>query len=103
MSSTLIAPETETFPNRYRWTTEACYRLMDLGVLEGRFELLDGEIIDKMGQKPPHSTTLTRLVRSLDSVFKLDQVRIQSPISLRHPDDVYNEPEPDVAVTSPSE
>lgn len=99
MSSTLIAPENEIFPNRYRWTKEACYRLMDLGVLEGRYELLDGEIIDKMGQKPPHSASLTRLARIFAAIFRLDQIRVQSPISLHLPDGIYNEPEPDVAVT----
>ncbi len=62
MSQNLIAPELEIFPNRYRWTVEACSRLVELGVLEGRYEVLDGEVISKMGQNPAHSNALKRLM-----------------------------------------
>lgn len=103
MSNTLIAPEFEMFPNRYRWTVEACYRLRELGFLEGRFELLDGEVISKMGQKPSHAMTLTRLVRVLAVLFGLEYLRIQTPIALLAPDNVYTEPESDLAVTRETE
>jgi Uma2 family endonuclease len=99
MSSTLIDPELETFPNRYRWTVDACYRLMELGFLEGRFEVIDGEVINKMGQKPPHSVCLTRLFEILGSIFGANHMRQQSPITLPGDDGVYTEPEPDVAIT----
>ena len=99
MSSTLIEPEMETFPNRYRWTTEACYRLRELGFLEGRYELLDGEIIDKMGQNPPHASTLTRVASIFARLFGFERIRIQSPITLPGSQGVHNEPEPDVAIT----
>ena len=98
MSSALIEPEMETFPNRYRWTTEACYRLMELGFLQGRFELLDGEIIDKMGQNPPHYFSIMQIARWANSFFGDQYVRVQGPIALHPPDGVYNEPEPDVVV-----
>jgi Uma2 family endonuclease len=103
MSSTLIAPELESFPNRYRWSVEACYRLMDLGFLEGRFEILDGQVIDKMGQNPPHAATLTRLARILSGLFGPDFIRVQAPISIPGSEGVYNEPEPDIAVTQAPE
>ncbi len=103
MSSTLIAPELETFPNRYRWSVEACYRLMELGFLEGRFEILDGQVIDKMGQNPPHAATLTRLLRILSALFGTDFIRVQAPITIPGSEGIYNEPEPDVAVTQASE
>jgi len=99
MSNTLLASEPEMFPNRYHLPVEAYYRLMELGYLEGRFEILDGEVISKKGQNPPHSSTLTRLVRILVGLFGADYLRIQSPIVLPGADGIYNEPEPDAAVT----
>jgi Uma2 family endonuclease len=99
MSNTLFASEPEMFPNRYRLPVEAYYRLRELGFLEGRFEILDGEVISKMGQNPPHSSTLTRLFRILASLFGADYLRMQSPIVLPGTDGLYNEPEPDAVVT----
>ncbi|MCW3053142.1 MAG: hypothetical protein JWN14_2312 [Chthonomonadales bacterium] len=103
MSQTLVAPELELFPNRYRWTVAACDRLTELGILEGHNEVLDGEIISKMGQNPAHSNALKRLMRLLASLYGLDVVWVQSPITLPAPDNIYNEPEPDVAVTHEAE
>ena len=103
MGNTLFASEPETFPNRYRLPVEAYYRLRELGFLEGRFEILDGEVISKMGQNPLHSSTLTRLFRILAILFGADYLRMQSPIVLSGADGMYNEPEPDAAVTRESE
>ena len=103
MSNALVGPEMEMFPNRHRWTVEAYDRLVELGVLDGRNEVLDGEIVSKMGQNPAHSNALKRLMRVLAILFGLDLLWIQSPITLSAPDNVYNEPEPDIAVTRESE
>jgi Uma2 family endonuclease len=99
MSATLLAPELETFPNRYRLPVEAYYRLMDLGFLEGRFEILDGEIVSKMGQNPQHARLLTRFNRLFSALFGPGVIRIQVPIIIPGPDGIYNEPEPDFVVT----
>lgn len=99
MSNVLFASEPEMFSNRYRLPVEAYYRLRELGFLEGRFEILDGEVISKMGQNPPHSSTLTRLLRLLTELFGADYLRMQSPIVLSGTDGIYNEPEPDAVVT----
>ena len=99
MSRDLIEPESEIFPNRYRWRVEACYRLMDLGFLEGRFEILDGEVISKVGQKPPHRIAIILLVKWLHSLFDALHVQSEGPITLPVPDGVYSEPEPDIVVT----
>jgi Uma2 family endonuclease len=103
MSNTLISPELEMFPNRHRWTVDESYRLMQYGFLEGRNEVLDGEIVSKMGQNPAHSNALKRLMRVLSALFGLDLLWIQSPITLPAPDNIFNEPEPAVAVTRVSE
>jgi Uma2 family endonuclease len=103
MSNTLFASEPEMFPNRYRLPVEAYYRLRELGFLEGCFEILDGEVISKRGQNPPHSSILTRLFRILAGLFGADYLRMQSPIVLSGTDSLYNEPEPDAAVTRETE
>jgi len=99
MSSGLIAPEQETFPNRYRWSVEACYRLRELGFLEGKFEVIDGEVVNKMGQKPPHRIAVILLAEWLAGLFGARRVQTEGPIALTSPDGDYSEPEPDVAVT----
>src|ERR1700683_2730386 len=103
MTNTLIASEQEVFPNTYRWTVNECYRLMELDLLEGRYEVLDGEIVSKIGHNPAHSYAIQRLMRILSALFGLNNLWIQSPITLPAPDNVFNEPEPDVAVTRSSD
>lgn len=95
----LLTPEEETYPNRYRWTVEDCYRLRDLGFLDGKFEVLDGEVVEKMGQNPPHYFAITRFAQWANGAFGDDRVRVQGPIALGQPDSVYSEPEPDLTVT----
>jgi len=99
MNPTLIAPEYELFPNRRRWTVEECYALAAEGKLVGRYEILDGEVVSKMGQNPPHAMTLTLLISVMVHRFGPDFLRIQVPIALNRPDNVYSEPEPDIAIT----
>lgn len=98
-----ITKKPETFDNRYRLPVDAYYHLKNLGYLQGKFEILDGEVIDKIGQNPPHATTLTRLLGILVMLFGAEFLRIQSPITLPSPDGLYNEPEPDAAITREQE
>jgi Uma2 family endonuclease len=99
MSPTVVAPELEAIPNRDRLPVEAYYRLRDLGFLEGRFEVLDGEVIRKMGQNPPHRICIILLSEWLGGLFRARHVQSKSPIALPVPDGIFSEPEPDVAVT----
>ena len=99
MTNALIAPEYELFPNRYRWTVQECHDMAASGQLVGRYEILDGEVVSKMGQKPAHAMTLTQLLEVMSRIFGPAFLRIQSPITLQAPDSVYTEPEPDIAVT----
>lgn len=87
------------YPEPKKWTVEECYRLQESGLLEGRYEVIHGEIYSKMGQKPPHSRSLSGLLLCLDSIFSMRRIRIQSPIALPAPHGRYSEPEPDVVVT----
>ena len=99
MTDMLIAPENETFPQRKRWTRQECYSLMEKGTLTGRWELIDGEILSKMGQNPPHSYTLNVIANWLVLLFGFPHVRIQSPITIPGRAGKTNEPEPDIAIT----
>lgn len=81
--------------------TRAFLEMMEeAGVIEGRVELIDGEIISKMGQKAPHSITVTRLILYLarTGVFADDHIRGQASVEVRQKDRVMNRPEPDVFV-----
>ncbi len=86
-------------PKPKRWTVEECNRLQETGILEARYELIDGEIYDKMGQKPAHALFLLSLMIALEELFGRRRVRGQSPITLPNPFGQYSEPEPDVVVT----
>lgn len=62
-------------------------------------ELINGELIDRMGKKPPHIFWKNRLQKWLVSQFGFDWVRSEDPIDVAPEDNPINEPEPDLAVT----
>jgi len=90
----------EPAPNRVRWTRRQCEQLQEAGILTGRYELINGEILSKMGQKPLHTVVLTLLMERLVAIFGGLHVRIQSTIDAGGADPLRNEPEPDAAVTT---
>src|SRR5689334_11104025 len=82
-----------------RFTRDEVEWLLRKGFFAGqRYELIDGELIQTMGQDPPHASGIRRLKRWLVSVFGDDPVQIQMPIELSGPDRDYSVPEPDLAV-----
>lgn len=86
-------------PNRIRITRKMCDALADNGLLIGRYELIDGEVISKMGQKPTHATVIRRLNSLLIQIFGERFVGVQLPIELEGTDQETNEPEPDLVVS----
>jgi Uma2 family endonuclease len=70
-----------------------------MGFLPGRYELMDGEIIEKMSKNRPHVVALVLLAVWLDRIFGSYFVQRQDPIIIPIPDDFSTEPEPDIAVT----
>ncbi len=90
----------EPAPNRIRWTRAQCEAIRDAGVLTGRYELIDGEIISKMGQKRPHTYVIKRVMVWLARRFGLEFVQVQSTIDISASSPQYDEPEPDAAVTA---
>ncbi len=98
-SNHYVLPD-DAIPHRHRLSRADAEFLARGGLLVGRYELIDGVIISKMGQRPPHSKSLTRLNRYLVASFGVDYVRIQSPVDVSEEDNERNEPEPDGAVTA---
>jgi Uma2 family endonuclease len=101
--STQIEPKLqslELFAGRKRWTRADCEFLERLGMLPDRFELIDGEIINKMGQNIPHGTCVMRAILWLSGIFGIDMVLTQISVEVLEGDQIVNRPEPDVLVLS---
>jgi Uma2 family endonuclease len=99
-TATLLPPNTaaEALP-RKRFTREEVDRLTDLGFFDGcRYELIDGDLIDKMGQNPPHAFVIRQAAAWLRRIFPDDRVQMQLPIEASPADRRRSLPEPDLAV-----
>ena len=84
---------------RRKYTREDGRALEAAGLLElERFELIDGELIRKMGKSRLHSITLRLLLRWLRRVFGEESVEHGVRIGLSESLDATNEPEPDAIV-----
>lgn len=98
----------EPAPNRKLWTRRECDFLRDNGLLSGRYELIDGEVLllsgpqrgefAEMGHKRPHAIAVVLLIQWLIAVFGGDHVQCQLPINVAEEENETNEPEPDAAV-----
>lgn len=96
MNPTIELPATAN--GRKRWSRDECRFLENAGLLKGRYELLDGEIVEKMGQNAQHAAAVMFVIEYLLSLFGRGRVRTQATMEVREDDRVLNRPEPDVAV-----
>jgi Uma2 family endonuclease len=90
-------------PPHKRWTRDECAvlestRLVDLE----RYELIEGELVLKMGKSQAHMRALMLLVAWLRSVFGETFVAQEPSIGLRPDDNASSEPEPDAIVLTRS-
>lgn len=82
---------------RVRFSRDAYYRMFETGVLpnDGRYELIDGEIVMMSSIGPSNSSFISRLteffVKNLPEQF---ECRVQLPIVLND----FSEPEPDLGI-----
>lgn len=83
---------------RKRWSRNDVKFLENAGLLKGRYELIDGEIIIKMGQHRPHALAVSLVIAYLFSLFGPRRVQTQATMEVREDDRITNRPEPDVAV-----
>jgi Uma2 family endonuclease len=101
MSAVLLWPAqtgAEALP-RKRFTREEFDRLIETGFFEGqRYELIDGDLIDKMGQNPPHAFAIQLAHNWLASVSLTNSIRVQLPIEVSAADRGRSVPDPDLSV-----
>ena len=77
--------------NRRRFTESDCLFLERSGLIRGNYELIQGDILDKMPQKNNHRIAVIRLIVWLTTVFTPDLVGTQATVRI----DSSNMPEPD--------
>jgi Uma2 family endonuclease len=84
---------------RKRFTRDEVEQMIELGLFPGqRLELIDGDLIDKMGQLPPHANGIHRLAKLLRAYFGEDRVYVQRPVEVAEDERRHTDPEPDLAV-----
>jgi Uma2 family endonuclease len=94
-----LEPQIPLSPPRKRWTRTECAALEASGIWEAqKLELIDGELISKMGKNRPHVRALVRMMKLLVEVFGWDRVNPEAPIEVASRDNPTNEPEPDLIV-----
>jgi Uma2 family endonuclease len=95
----LPAPVVPSDPPRKRWTRAECATLEASGLLDQEpLELVEGELISKMGKKRPHVNSFKKLQEWLVSVFEWSLVDVEAPIDVAPEDNPTNEPVPDIIV-----
>ena len=98
MSSLAVLPPRDDGFVRKKWSVKECRFLTDNGLLEpGKFELIEGEIIFKMGQGRLHIAAVTHICTAIGILFGPNAVQSQAQIGIGEIDE-FNDPEPDVAV-----
>jgi Uma2 family endonuclease len=86
-------------PPRKRFTRDEVYCIVGAGILDGqRFELIDGELIEKPEQTPPHCFTIQLVSCWLGQMFGPRTICVRSPMQASGEDHEWSEPEPDLAV-----
>ncbi len=86
-------------PPRKRWTRQECAALEASGLWDQqRLELVQGELISKMGKNRPHVNALVVVQAWLQRVFGEQYVNPEAPIDVAPEDNPTNEPEPDLIV-----
>jgi Uma2 family endonuclease len=99
MPTAVLPLAAEGAPRRKRFTRAEVDRMIESGFFTGqRYELIDGDLIDKMGQNPPHATTIRRVHGWLVTIFAAELVQMQLPIDVAADDRELNLPEPDLSV-----
>lgn len=107
-SRTVHSPSSETLalsssdpeaPLRKRWTRTECAVVESLGLWQGeRWELVEGDLLHRMGRNRPHVNAVWRMIRWLADCFGEEYVQSKAPIDVAVGDNQTSEPEPEVAV-----
>ena len=90
-------------PPRKRWTRYECEQLAATGLLDMEpLELIEGELIDKMGKNRFHVFIAGKLGDVMKKLFGENFVQSAAPIDLSPEDNPGSQPEPDVCVLNRS-
>lgn len=88
-------------PQQKKLTREECDALELAGLLEpGRYELIEGVLVGKMGKNAHHIRALALLIEWLHQVFGARYVVQEAPVDVSPEDNPTSRPEPDAAVLS---
>ena len=87
-----------SFVSRKKWTADECDQLERYGFLPQRYELLNGEIVNKMGQNLPHAFGVSGITFYLYGFLTRNEVISQTTVIVAPEDAPSNRPQPDVAV-----
>ena len=87
------------YPNRKRWTRAECQALESTGMWNTeKLELIEGDLIDRMGKNRPHVNTMMLVMEWLIGVFGIRQITTEAPVDIAPEDNPTSEPEPDLTV-----
>lgn len=90
--------ESTLFPRKV-WTREEAHALVDLGFPNAeKWELIEGELIDRMGKKRPYVIWQGKFHAWLRAVFGDGRVESEAPSDVATEDNRYSEPEADLKV-----
>ena len=99
VTETPRVPPPPTDPPRKRWTRQECVALETSGIwAQQHLELIEGELLSKMGKKRPHTNVMVIMHAWLLRVFGEQYVNSEAPIDVAPEDNPTNEPEPDLIV-----
>lgn len=86
-----------------RWTRDEARTLVDIGFPNAeKLELIDGELIERMGKKHLHNFWQNLIHAWLQRTFGSEYVQMEPSIYVSPEDNLRNEPEPDLIVTAQS-
>lgn len=94
------APHIPLLPHKL-WTRHECEQIASFVDLD-QYELIEGELVQKMGKNQPHSRALLLVLNWLQSVFGNLNVLPDSSIDVSPEDNPTSEPEPDLFVVRQS-
>src|SRR5215469_4566229 len=99
LGETTYTPPAPQFPPRKPWTREEVEACERAGLWEGQhYELVAGELINKMPTYLRHALGVRRAVQLLQQIFGWDLVLQEASIDVAPQDHATSEPRPDVIV-----
>ncbi len=81
------------------WTVKEYHLLQRTGFLQGRYELIDGVIVEKLKQTDRQSMYVRALMCKLASIFSIEQLMVYMPIRIAGEAGQYLEPRPCIAIS----